>query len=401
MVALKKSSELVHWHISLSNKDHVAKEQLYGTKSSELINMKTKSKIYYYHLAMIMLLLTITNGCKKEKPEPFPVNIPTVITEISDISSTSAIVYGDIISCQGSWGDFVYNLGRGICWSNINLNPTFSGDSKGDTSNLLNCSFSIKLDYLTPGTTYYVRAFAENIVGRGYGNVVEFSTLGSIIGDIHFNPDLTYGTLSDIAGNTYKTIKIGSQTWMAENLKTSKYNDNTDIPIITDQKEWVYRSTPAYCWYINDESKYKNTYGALYNWYTVETGKLCPSGWHVPSLEEWGTLYTNLDEMNDACGQLREPDTIHWITTNTEVTNSSGFTALPGGTRIGFLQEYYPDLDYFVNLGYAGDFWSTSEEPDLFGCYIGSSWYFYYDNSCGYYAHGKSTGLSIRCLKDN
>ena len=349
-------------------------------------------------MTMIMVLLTITSGCKKEEPEPE--QIPTVTTEVSDISPTSAICVGNIISCEGDWGSSASNVSRGICWSNINLNPTISGESRRDTSGY-SCSFSIMLDHLTPGTTYYVRGYAENIAGVGYGNVIEFSTSGSVVGEILFNPDLMYGSLNDIVGNTYKTIEIGSQTWMAENLKTSKYNDGTDIPNIIDQIEWVNLTTPGYCWYLNDESKYKNTYGALYNWHTMKTGKLCPTGWHVPGKEEWITLSSYLGGEGIAVGKSRESGTIHWVATNTEVNNSSGFTALPGGTRTVFLQEHYPDFDYFVNLGYAGDFWSSDEEPHLFGGpNLGSSWYFYYDNSGGNWAHEKSAGLSVRCVQD-
>jgi len=359
--------------------------------------MKTKSKIWNYQIAIIMVLLAIANGCKKEEPEPE--QIPTVTTDVSDISATSAKCVVNIISCESWSNPSNYQGISGICWSNIFSEPSLSGNSENSASS--NCSFSIMLDYLTPGTTYYLRAYAENSVGVGYGNVILFSTLGSIVGNIQFNPDLTYGSLTDKIGNTYKTIKIGSQTWMAENLKTSKYNDSTDIPVIIDQKEWVNRSTPGYCWYLNDESKYKNIYGALYNWHTVKTGKLCPTGWHVPSFEEWESLSLYLGGMSIAGEQLKETDTTHWVTTNTGITNSSGFTALPGGTRTGFLQEPYVDLDYFINLGYAGDFWSTDEEPDIFGgLYLGISWYFYYDNSCGNWSHEKSAGLSVRCIQD-
>ncbi len=358
----------------------------------------TMSKFWNYKVAIIMMLLVVIKSCKKEEPEPE--QIPIVTIEVSDISPTSARCTGNIISCQGDWGSSVSSGTRGICWSNINVNPTISGNYENDISGYT-CSFTILLDGLTPGTRYYLRGYAENIVaGIGYSNVIEFSTTGSVVGDILFNMDLTYGSLSDIEGNTYKTIEIGNQTWMAENLKTSKYNDGTDIPNIISQQEWINLTTPGYCWYLNNESKYKATYGGLYNWYTVKTGKLCPTGWHVPNLEDWATLFSYLGGDEIAVGKTRESGTTHWITTNLEVNNSSGFTALPGGTRDGFIYEPYPSLDYFINLGYAGDFWSVDEERDLFDRYIGSSWYFYYDNSGGNWAHEKPAGLSVRCVKD-
>ena len=90
-------------------------------------------------------------------------------------------------------------------------------------------------------------------------------------------------TVTDIDGNVYKTVKIGNQVWMAENLRTTKLNDGQPIPLVTENKEWSYRTTLGYCWYENDEAANNNIYGALYNWYTIETGKVCPKGWHVPT----------------------------------------------------------------------------------------------------------------------
>ena len=114
------------------------------------------------------------------------------------------------------------------------------------------------------------------------------------ISKILFNSDLTYGTMSDIEGNVYKTIQIGSQVWMAENLKTTKYNDGKLITLVTNNVGWGNLSTGAYCWHENNIIN-KGTYGALYNGYAVRTGKLCPTGWHVPTKEEWHTLVLNYD----------------------------------------------------------------------------------------------------------
>lgn len=93
--------------------------------------------------------------------------------------------------------------------------------------------------------------------------------------------------LVDIDGNSYKTITIDNQIWMAENLKTTRLNDGDTIPMVSDVKTWISLTQPAYCWYDNNENPNKRLYGALYNWYTVETGKLCPKGWHVPSDKAW------------------------------------------------------------------------------------------------------------------
>ena len=150
---------------------------------------------------------------------------------------------------------------------------------------------------LNPSTTYYVRAYATNIIGTAYGNQEVFTT-SSQFDPIAFNPGLTYGEVTDIEGNIYKTIQIGTQEWMAENLKTTKYNDNTEIPLITENSNWGSTTTPGYCWVNNDRTTYKNIYGALYNWYTVNTGKLCPTGWHVSTDAEWTTLVNYLGRIN-------------------------------------------------------------------------------------------------------
>jgi uncharacterized protein (TIGR02145 family) len=141
------------------------------------------------------------------------------------------------------------------------------------------------------------------------------------------------GVLTDKDGNTYRTVTIGTQIWMAENLKTTKYNDGTSIPLVTDSTEWATINTPAYCWYNNDSVTNKNTYGALYNWFVINTGKLAPSGWHVPTDEEWTILTDHLGGLNNAGGKMKEAGTAHWNYPNDGADNSSGFTALPGGKR--------------------------------------------------------------------
>ena len=134
-------------------------------------------------------------------------------------------------------------------------------------------------------------------------------------------------------GETYKTVQIGNQVWMAENLKATKFNDGEAIPHGTTKLYWSTSSNSAYCWYNNDESTYKSTYGALYNWYTVNSGKLCPAGWHVPSLNEWNALGTLLGGNQIAGGKLKESGYSHWASPNQKASNGSKFTALPGSSR--------------------------------------------------------------------
>jgi hypothetical protein len=174
-------------------------------------------------------------------------------TEITGITTTSALSGGNIIS---DGGDEVTT--RGVCWS-TSANPTTADQRTSDGNGP--GSFVSSLAQLIPDTYYTLRAYATNSAGTGYGNEQTFVTL-----------KIPTGTVNDIDGNIYKTVAIGTQTWMAENLKTTKYNDNTSIPDVPDNSDWIKLSSSAYCWYSNDSSTYKST--GAYNWYNVH-GKIC------------------------------------------------------------------------------------------------------------------------------
>jgi uncharacterized protein (TIGR02145 family) len=197
-------------------------------------------------------------------------------------------------------------------------------------------------------------------------------------------------TVTDLDGNVYKSILIGSQTWMAENLKTTKYNNGTSIPLVTDTTSWSNLSTPAYCWYKNHEVN-KDAFGALYNWYAVNTGKLCPVAWHVPSDSEWTILTNYLGGESVAGGKLKESDTSYWYDPNTGATNETGFSARAGGYR------FSSPSAFFTQLGYLGCWWSTTE--------IDKNWAY---NLLMYFNSKKvqrlfiteGTGMSVRCVKD-
>jgi len=197
------------------------------------------------------------------------------------------------------------------------------------------------------------------------------------------------GDLTDKDGNVYTSVIIGTQEWMVENLKTTKYNDGTPIPLVEGITEWVNLETPAYCWYNNDPATFKNPYGALYNWYAVNTGKLCPTGWHVPTDAEWTTLTDYLGGEDVAGGKLKETGTTHWDSPNTGATNETGFTALPGGSR-----HTNGMFDYVGNHGFL---WSATDSRASDALYR----YMYYHSSDvardDYY---KKLGYSVRCLKD-
>ncbi len=235
-----------------------------------------------------------------------------------------------------------------------------------------NVDISTDLTGLTPGTTYHFRVKATNELGTIYSNDLSFTTY----------------VVADVDNNLYHSVTIGTQTWLQENLRTTHYNDGGSIPLVTGNTEWNNLSSPGYCWYDNNEEKYKATYGALYNWYTVNTGKLCPSGWHVPTNAEWITLTNYLGGESVAGDKLKEAGTAHWGDINTG-TNESGFTALPGGIR--------KDNGTYADIGFSSQWWSIS--PILPTSSYSTMLYY---NSCSIVRGGSSnvSGLSIRCIKD-
>lgn len=198
------------------------------------------------------------------------------------------------------------------------------------------------------------------------------------------------GGISDIEGNNYQTVIIGKQEWMATNLKTTKFNDGETIPNVTSDSVWSNLSTPAYAWYENDISN-KNNYGALYNWYSVNTGKLCPNGWHVPSDAEWEILVNYLGGNNVAGGKLKETGTQFWLSPNEKASNESGFSGLASGNRTGF------KISPFHQIGYYGDWWSSSQ-------YLaGTAWsrrLHFNTTTVSRNTGDLKTGYSVRCLKD-
>jgi uncharacterized protein (TIGR02145 family) len=233
------------------------------------------------------------------------------------------------------------------------------------------------------------KAYVDKLISR----IEELDARIDKLERIIYPPDTA---AQDIESNIYKLITIGDQVWMAEDLRTTKYNDGSPIDNITDASEWVSLSSPAYCWYMNDEI-HKIPNGALYNWYAVNTGKLCPVGWHVPGDSEWKTLEMALGmSQNDADQDgWRGTDegnklksTTGWISGSG--TNESGFSAIAGGLR---------DWDdaAFYWLGYYSHWW-TSTEGDSY-----SAW----DRDVSYtstaifrYPNSKNYGMSVRCLKN-
>ncbi|MCK9412029.1 MAG: hypothetical protein M0Q53_06990 [Prolixibacteraceae bacterium] len=314
------------------------------------------------------LLLLFFFSCKKEVKIAVETTVPVLTTNATNITSTNADIEGKVTSNGGS--DVTT---QGICWG-INENPTIAGNkiSIGTSSE----GFTIKMTGLTPGTTYYVRAYATSSAGTGYGNQKSFQTLSEII--------------TDMDGNIYHSVTIGTQIWMVENLKTTKYRDGTPIPNLTDGNSWGTGSSGAYCWYNNDGSTNKNTYGALYNWYAINIGNLCPTGWHVPTTVEWTTLTDYLGGLAVAGGKMKQTGTIGWTDPNAGATNETGFTAVGGGVR-------NTTNGTFAQIGTNGYWWSATESTTTHSWRrgMGSS-----NAAVSVGENPKNYALSVRCMKD-
>jgi uncharacterized protein (TIGR02145 family) len=302
-------------------------------------------------------------------------NVPSVVTLASTTVTTTTATLNGVVNANylGSTVTFEYGLTTGYGTTATATQSPVIGNA--------NTNVSASISGLSIGTTYHYRVKAVNSLGTVYGIDLTFSTVPT--------------TVNDVEGNTYNVIAIGGQIWMAENLKTTKYNDGTTVPNITDNTSWTTLITPAYCWYNNDISN-KTTYGALYNWYTVDavsTGNknICPTGWHVPSDAEWTTLTNYLGGESIAGGKLKEIGTTHWESPNTGATNESGFTALPSGYRS------FNGIT-FDNLGLLSYWWSNIE-ADVNNS---SVWYTLYSSSSMVSSIGKNkNGYSVRCLRDN
>jgi len=324
---------------------------------------------------------------------------------ITKISSTDA-EGGGIITSDG--GSHITN--RGIVWSksqhptlNSNLGKTNDGQGTGD--------FKSIIINLSGKTTYYVRAYATNSAGTTYGGQESFTTQNSVGSGILFNPDLSYGSISDIDGNSYKTIQIGSQVWMAENLKTTKYKDGSSIQNLTANTAWSNSTSGAYCWMNNTTDPNKQIAGALYNWYSVRTNNLCPSGWHVPTDNDWKILEQGLgmtQNQIDAIelrgttegGKIKEVGPDHWGNPNIGGTNESGFSGIPGGYRVSS-GTFYTGVQYPTYI-IQSIWWSSTNyhtEPnwnDSWVRAIGKDHSKIYRNG-----FENSCGMSVRCIRDN
>jgi uncharacterized protein (TIGR02145 family) len=303
--------------------------------------------------------------------EPIAFKTPSISTlSASSITQTTATSGGFVTSAGGA-----SVMARGVCWDTtpnptILNNYTSGGAGIGPYESIING--------LIGTTKYYVRAYATNNYGIAYGNQVSFTTVSFSVGS---------GVI-DIDGNIYSSIIVETQEWMAENLKTTKYANGDQIPNVTENTQWIGKTTGAWCWYDNN-SQNDTPYGKLYNHYAVvDSRNLCPTGWHIPSYEEYITFMQFLGEYRG--GKMKEAGTIHWNSPNAGATNTSGFTGLPGSSRESYDGSFG---GYFSNLGDCGAWW-MSENMII---YLYSS---IADISNGNDPSGGKMGCSVRCLKN-
>lgn len=309
--------------------------------------MKNRKKIWFYAALPVAIAFTgaiilLSGSCKKER------NLPRVTTTIvSNITETSATCGGEIISD----GDASITE-KGVCWT-TGPTPT-TADSKTSEGEGIG-SFTSNISGLAPNTLYNVCAYATNSVGTAYGSILAIHTWS--------------GTVTDIDGNVYPTINIFTQTWMGENLKTKKLNNGVSIELRLEPTDFGNSVLPAYSFVeSNGIPPIKSTYGNLYNGIAVGTGKLCPSGWHVPSDVEWQRLVAYLGGDLVAGGKMKEEGTEHWANPNAGATNESGFTALPGGWLMGKGGASCGGEILSPMIGFFGSYcfwWSSTENFDM------------------------------------
>ena len=332
-------------------------------------------------IAILLGLLFSLTECKKDDETPAPAtSAPTVTTSSASWVGRSWATLKGTVNANNYITKVIFEYDTTTSYSQtIDATPDIvTGESY--------TSVSANLTGLKTKTLYHYRIKAASSAGTTYGSDMTFTTTSGTSGSvIIYNPGLTYDSITDIEGNTYPTIQIGAQTWMAENLKTTKYYDGTIIPFVISETVWTELTTPAYSWYNNDSI----TYGALYNWHAVNTGKICPDGWHVPSESEWTILINYLGNENVAGDKLKETGTSHWLSPNTKATNESGFTALPGG--------YRNNSGTFNNIKRSGYWWSSTESSSA-DAYCRSINYSY--SNVDRISSNKRIGLSVRCIED-
>jgi uncharacterized protein (TIGR02145 family) len=302
--------------------------------------------------------------------------VPTVTTAAVQITRYTSASCGGTVTSEG--GSPV--TARGVCWDTL-PNAKTSGLHTTDGGGM--GTFTSQLTGLKAYVKYYVRAYASNSYGTSYGAEDWFRIVQIVL-----------DTVSDADGNTYHVIEIAGKSWMQENLRTTRYRNGDEIAKVIPDNSWKILTTGAYCIF-EDYAPNILLYGNLYNWHALSDSRgICPDGWHVPDVSEWSALGNSLGGNAVAGGKLKSTGTIEgstglWYAPNTDATNSSGFSGVPGGYRINY-GTYY-------SLGNVGYFWSSSDTASV------NAWNYILDANNGELKRNfnlKTNGFSVRCCKD-
>ncbi len=329
-----------------------------------IYNLEMKTKQIFTIATYLLFAVLVLQACKKDnKPT---VTLPELTTiDLTGLTIADANAGGQITNTGGKIDKF------GLVWSSTNPIPEVGpGKNEGLTENLNGTlgKFTNAFSSLAGNKTYYFRAYATNGAGTAYGEIKSF--------------------VIDVDNNVYHTVKIGNQIWMLENLRTTKLNDGIQIKYSPDAASWSTAAAGAYTYYDYLPAN-QITYGNLYNWHIINYNKVAPIGWHIPTLLEWQALLSYLGGLGSAGSQLKESGNTHWLSANSDATNASGFTALPGGL--------ISTSGSFVNFKLVAYFW-TATQNDSETAYFTSM-----DSNSGKVIQNyinKLNGFSIRCIKD-
>jgi uncharacterized protein (TIGR02145 family) len=324
-----------------------------------------------YILTSFSAILIFFSGCE------FGIDPTVRTTWIKSYDQNSAT-----IQCEVVFEGDESVVKRGVVWDTKDyptlkkcLGRTNDGEGLGE--------YESHITGLSKQTLYFVRSYAISKIGTDYGSTLTFTTSGIINGE----------GVTDIDGNTYRTVVIGKQEWMAENLRTTTLTDGTKLFIATNSYDWAYSSyqTPTCCWYEDNQELYGKSYGLIYKFNAVSSTKLCPTGWKVPSLEQWQGFIKDIGQsFGEKLKSVRtEPDNHpRWNYPN-EATDEFGLTLTPGGARSLNGTSY--------SVGFMGVWWTST------GDIMGNAFAYWVSHSSNvllpiYYPSGE--GFSVRCIKD-
>lgn len=330
--------------------------------------------------------------------DPLPINFTITKDQVSKVVPEVLSTDCQCLANDFGYSSFDFVIITPLCFLiNVQVYNPVSGNweittaditVKGDLTNIYTGSVAAKTDSIKIRDNY--TNYTLSISKTGYQT--KDSILTSIQLKEFLNKPILFllkqteaETVIDIDGNIYHTVKIGTQVWMLENLKVTRYRNGDPITNITDDIAWKASTKEAYCWYMNDIT-YGQVYGALYNWYAVsDNRKICPIGWHIPSLTEWTTLSNYLG--STAGGKMKEVGNNHWSNGNYGADNSSGFTGLPGGYR-------YNSSGLLGSVAY---FWSATEAniSTAWSCYLSNA-----NTNLIILNLPNQEGMSVRCVKD-